>query len=49
MATIRINKSPSIKEATNDFIFHKNAQGLREATINNYASTLKCISNYLDT
>ena len=48
MYRILINSSKNIESAINDFISHKNAQGLTESTIKCYKSHLHIISQYLD-
>ena len=49
MPTIKIKKSLTLEEAFGNFLLIKTSQGVTEATLKNYKSSLHCVSYYIDT
>ena len=49
MARNRLNSSPTMAEAFENFLFSKSAQGVTDKTLKSYKGHFKSISNYFDT
>ena len=49
MPTIKIKKSLTLEEAFGNFLLIKTSQGVTEATLKNYKSSLHCVFYYIDT